>query len=551
MRDHELHRTSPVSPGDRRYPASDTGSRARGFCENTLAFVWQSQAPTRRPAVPRPSGPGAGRLPPGAPVNSWGMGRRLAQTRARAVLVLVSILLWAGAGCQRYEARPLDAAAVTEALTPPEAQALQVQAANLRHPILEPLKLDLQDGLSPAEVGVLAVLLNPSLRAARDQRALAEAQLLQARLLPNPELSFNFETPTGGDTEGTVNVFGLELAWDVTSLLSRGANVQGAQAHRAAVEMDVAWQEWQVAQNARTAVVKLVSLERQIALQEEVQALLQENVELTRKAVASGTRTAKDLSAAQAQARTAYTDLLDLRRQAVQQHFQLNRLLGLPPEPPVRLSPAVELPSSFQPPEVQTLLADLEQRRLDLVALRRGYDSQEATVRAAILNQFPRLSLGPTVGRDTDNVHTVGVGVAVDLPIFQHNQGRIAVEQATRRKLFDEYVNRVFETQSEVYVLLSRIRFLNEEIAAAREAEQDLQKLVEDYRTALAAGRVDILTYYAAWNDATSNRMRLIGLQEQLAQAIIDLESVTGLYDIPPTGSVSTSPSAPQENSPR
>jgi cobalt-zinc-cadmium efflux system outer membrane protein len=471
--------------------------------------------------------------------------------RAQAALVLVSLLLFAPAGCQRYQARPLDTAVVAEALTPPGAPALQVQAESLRHPILEPLKLDLQDGLSPEEAGVLAVLLNPSLRAMRDERALADAQLLQAGLLPNPELSFDFETPIGGDTAGTVNAFGLGLTWDVTALLPHRANVQAAQARRAAVEMDVAWQEWQMAQNARTAVFKLVSLEKQIALQEEMRRLLEENVEVMRKAVASGTRTAKDLSAAQAEARKAYADLLDLRRQAARQHLQLNRLLGLSPEPPVRLSEGVELPSSFQPPDAEGLLADLEQRRLDLVALRRGYDSQEAAVRAAVLNQFPRLSLGPTVGRDVENVDTAGFGIAMDLPIFQHNQGHIAVEQATRQRLFDEYVNRVFETQSDVYMLLARIRFLNEQIGAGREAEPDLQKLVEDYRMALAAGRVDILTYYAAWNDATSNRMRLIVLQEQLAQAIVDLESTTGMYRIPPADSVILSPAAPQENPPR
>jgi cobalt-zinc-cadmium efflux system outer membrane protein len=338
------------------------------------------------------------------------------------------------------------------------------------------------------------------------------------------------------------------LTWDVTSLLPHRANVQAAQAHRAAVEMDVAWQEWQVAQSARTAVFQRASLEKQMALQEETRRLLEENVELIQKAVASGTRTAKDLSAARAEARKAYADLLDLRKQAAQQHLQLNRLLGLPPEPPVPLSATIELPSSFLPPDAQELLVDVEQRRLDLVALRRGYDSQEAAVRAAILNQFPRLSVGPTVGRDTENVDTAGFGITVDLPIFQHNQGNIAVEQATRQRLFDEYVNRVFETQSEVHVLLSRIRFLNEEIRAAREAEPDLQKLVEDYRTALAAGRVDILTYYAAWNDATSNRMKLIVLQEQLAQAIIDLESMTGLYHIQPADKASLSPPVPQEN---
>jgi outer membrane protein TolC len=417
-------------------------------------------------------------------------------------------------------------------MSPPATAQVRILAAEIRHPILQPVRLDPAEGLSPDAAGVLAVLLNPSLRAVRDQRALADAQLLQAELLPDPEFSYDLERPVGGDTAGTVNGFGLALSWNAASLIARSAQAQGAKGHRAAVETDVAWQEWQVAQAARTAVFQLAGLQSQIALQEQTREHLADNLDLIRKAVASGTMTAKELSAAESASRQAYATLLDLKKQAEQQRLQVNRLLGLPPQSPVRLSDRIELPVSFKPPTPEEVLADLEQRRLDLVALRHGYDSQEAAVRAAVLNQFPRLRIGPTVGRDVENVDTVGFGLAVDLPIFNRNRGGIAVEQATRQKLFDEYMNRVFETQSDVYMLLSRIRFLNEEIAAAQQAEPLLQKLEENYRAALSAGRADILTYYAAWDNLTANRMKLIVLKGQLAGAVVALESATGRYRI-------------------
>jgi len=476
------------------------------------------------------------------PTGSW----TLKSGRLPAVVLLLIV-----AGCQQYRPLPLDSAAVEQALTPPGPEALRVRAETLEHPILEPLELNLQDGVSPDEAAVLAVLLNPSLRAARDERALAAAQLIRAGLLPNPELSLDFEMPTGGDTEGTVNAFGLGLSWNVLSLLTRPANVDQADAHRAAVEMDVAWQEWQVARNARAAVFQLVSLNRQIALQEETRRRSKESLVLFREAIASGARTVKDLSAAQVESRKADAALLGLRKQAGQQRLQLNRLLGLPPEHQVPLSDAVELPSSFAAPAASELLDSLEQRRLDLIALRRGYDSQEATVRSTILSQFPRLSLGPTVGRDIENVDTAGFGLSVDLPVFRHNKGVIAVEQATRQKLFDEYASRVFETRSDVEMLLSRIQFLNEEIAAGREAEPQLRSLVEEYHKALAAGSIDILTYLAAWNDMTSSHMNLLSLQEQLAQAIVDLEAATGLYHIRSADPKSASMAAPQEDTSR
>lgn len=430
----------------------------------------------------------------------------------------------------------MDSAAVARALMLPDADALRVRAATLEHAILEPVQLDIQDGLSPDEAAVLAVLLNPSLRAMRDERMLGDAQLLQAGLLPDPELTFDFETPTGGDTRGTVRAFGLGLTWDVASLIHRSADVQKADAHRSAIAMDVAWQEWQAAQSAKNAVFQLRSLNGQVALQEQIRGHLDENVKTIRNAVASGARTAKDLSAAEAAARKASAMLLDLQREAAHQELQLHRSLGLPPDRRVSLSPTVELPASFAPPAARELLAGLEQRRLDLIALRRGYDSQEAAVRAAILRQFPRFSIGPTVGRDIENVDTAGFALTIGLPIFDRNRGRIAAERATRQKLFDEYVSRLFAIRSDVEMLLSRILFLNEQISAARQAEPELQKLAEDYHTALAAGRVDILTYYAAWSKVMDNRMNMIVLQGRLAEAIVGLESATGIYRIASPG---------------
>jgi outer membrane protein, heavy metal efflux system len=440
--------------------------------------------------------------------------------------------VWFG-GCQSYHPKPLSNAAVEQALRTPEAGVLQVRAAELRHPILRPIRLDPTKALSPDEAAVLAVLLNPSLRAARDQRALANAQLLQAGLLPNPELTYSFEVPNGGDTTGTVDAFGIELSWEATSLITHKTKQNMAETRQAAVDMDVAWQEWQVAQAAKAVVYQLVSLQRQAALAEQAEQQMDRNVALVRKAVRRGVLMPKELAAPETARKGPGGAPIQLSQEAGQQRLQLNRLLGLVAATRVELKPDIQLPSRFNPPTSQVLLKDLERRRLDLIALRHGYDSQEAAVRAAILNQFPKVSIGPTVGRDVENVNTVGFALSISLPIFDRNQGAIAVEKATRRKLFDEYVNRIFETRSDIEMILMRIRYLNRQIAAAAQAQTDLQKLVDEYRKALDGGRVDALTFYAAWNDSSDSRMKLLALKGQLAQAVVALELAAGMYEIP------------------
>ena len=59
-------------------------------------------------------------------------------------------------------------------------------------------------------------------------------------------------------------------------------------------------------------------------------------------------------------------------------------------------------------------------------------------MRAAVLAQFPRVNIGFSQLRDTTNVVTSGFGVTIDLPVFDRNQGHIAIERATRKQLFDE-----------------------------------------------------------------------------------------------------------------
>jgi outer membrane protein, heavy metal efflux system len=164
-------------------------------------------------------------------------------------------------GCQTYRPMVLDDATVEKSLSVPPAEALQVRVETLRHPLIPPMTLDLRNGLSPDEAAVLAVVLNPTLRTARDKRGVATAQLLQAGLLPNPQLTYSTDFPTGGTAAGTVAAFGVGLNWAATELISLSARREAASQHSFSVVLDVAWQEWQTAEGAKTAVYDLVSLE--------------------------------------------------------------------------------------------------------------------------------------------------------------------------------------------------------------------------------------------------------------------------------------------------
>ncbi len=460
----------------------------------------------------------------------------------RPLIFGFAVCIGIAAGCSTYEKQPLNDAAVRGRLGPPLDQDLRTQAEQIKHPLLNPVELHPEEGLTPDEAAIVAVLVNPSLRAQCAHRTEAEAQLIKAGILPNPQFTANYDIVTGGTTAGTINAYGFGASWDFTSLISHDTKVDAARQTLAAANLDVAWQEWQTAEAAKTAVYDLLSLGAQLLVAKDVDQRLQENLRLIQQAVDQHMKTAIDLAAAEAAARDARAVVLQANRDIEHQRLMLNHALGMPPEVKVHIRAGVDLPSRFDPPTMDELLAGLESRRLDLLGLKRGYDSQELTLRAAVLDQFPRINLGFNRASDTTNVHTIGPAVTIDVPIFDRNQGNIAAEKATRQRLFDEYIGRVFDARADIATALEDIRAINEQIIDAQSAVPNLQHLVDVYRDAVDHGNADVLSYYEAWNNLAAKNLAILKLKQQLADNRVALEIAAGRYfpDATPPGTKPT-----------
>ena len=439
----------------------------------------------------------------------------------------LAILLLIG-GCARYERKPLTAQSALAALTWPDDAALQAAASKVRHPRLPPVTIDFERGLTPDAAGVVAVVANPTLRALRDQRGLADAQLLQAGLLPNPQLDISFDPISGGNTLGTYNAYSIGLSWEVTALLVHEAKVASARAANQAAQLDVAWQEWQYAQAARKAAYDLLAQRRQLEVAREIEQRLSQNADVLRRAVEQHERTVVDLAAAEAASQKAHADALVAEHDAAQSQLTLNQAMGLPGGARVLLREPAAPPAAPTDQTLAALTRDIPEQRLDLLALRQGYESQEQTLRAAVLAQFPKILLGFHQASDTTNVHTTGVGATIDLPIFDQNQAVIATETATRQKLFDEYAARLFEARAAVAQASLDLRSLTAQIAAARLAIAAQQKLVDLYQQAAAQHNVDVVSLYTVMSDLGQRQIDLLKLQQLLIDNRLALELAVG-----------------------
>jgi outer membrane protein TolC len=210
--------------------------------------------------------------------------------------------------------------------------------------------------------------------------------------------------------------------------------------------------------------------------------------------------------------------------------------LGLPPDHDVLLQTDMVPPAWQDLPPATQLLDRLTARRLDLVALKMGYASQEAKVRAAVKAQFPRIHIGFAEARDTGNVITTGFSVSLDLPFFDRNQGRIALERATRQELFDDYIARLFDARATVFRLRTGIDAVAAQVRALEATLPMLERLAQTYETAVQEGNADLLSYYNVRNTLASKRIDILQRRQRLNDLGIALEIAMGQYVSEPRG---------------
>ena len=433
-------------------------------------------------------------------------------------------------GCATYHNLPLTQDTVSKKLKLPSLEAIRIEARSIHHPILKPVEFNIRDGLSPDEAAILAVIANPSLRAMRDQRGLAAAQLLQAGILPNPQFSSSLDVPTGGNTQDTINAFGLGLGWDITSLITRGAKQEMARRHAQSVDLDIAWKEWQVAQSARLNVYRLVFTEKELILAKHIVKQRKENLTAIQRGFSIEAVTGLELDAAKKAYQQALNRVLVLESEQEHERHALNQVLGIPPESKLVLQRDIRLLLWKNLPTPQKIMDGLEDRRLDLLALKKGYESQEAQVRAAILSQFPKINIGLNYARDVSNVITTGFAAAIDLPFFDRNQGQIAGKRASRKQLFDEYIARVFEAHSKIASIFGDMRFLKKQIEATEQSFRISRHLLETYQKALEEGNADILVYNTAREETDNLQLKILQLNRNLSDMGIAFEIVAGKY---------------------
>ncbi|WP_246641542.1 TolC family protein [Paraburkholderia edwinii] len=454
-------------------------------------------------------------------------GRFAATAYAFACSTGVALLL---AGCTWYRPQPL--ATSNTLTTPAQLASMQIDPAAMPLPALAAHRFDPSNGLDIEEVAMLAVANNPDLKLARDDLGIAQAQAFSAGLLPDPQLSVSSDYP---GQLGFDRAFSYGLSMDVMAVVTRDANKRSADATVQKIDLGLLWQEWQVIAQAKQLFVKARFQDVALPLLDRQRELARERYERIAHAAQAHNATHDSVAAALIASNDARKQDDDMQRAREQTRHDLNALLGLAPDVELTLTGSDRV---TPPPDesIDAALTQLPARRPDLIALRAGYEAQEQKYRAAVLNQFPSLSVGFVRARDTSEIYTSGFQINLSLPIFNRNRGNVAIEQATRQRLSDEYQTRLNTAYGDIVHLRADSALLAAQLSTSEHALPELEQAAQRARQAYAAHDIVFGQYVDAQTAMLTRRVDVATLDEALAEQRIGLQALLGSA-IPDPGS--------------
>lgn len=372
--------------------------------------------------------------------------------------------------------------------------------------------------LSLAEAIELAVTANPGLRSARQDIDIADANRLQAGLLPNPELALLREGMDKGTRTQTVQVSQrLELGG------KRAARVALAEGERRLATQDVAIALADLRANVVTAYFDALTAQERLDLAEASLQLAQKVTLAATRRVAAGRISPVEQSrseVAEAGARLEVAQAvsaLGLARQRLLAQWAGTGML----QRPLEKAPADDVPL----PPLETLKRQLD----DSPQLRRAHeqvDREQTRVRFERAQRIPDVSV--TLGNKRDDEigrNQAVIGLSVPLPLFNRNQGSelAALRQLEKARIdLDGERLRVTQALSEAY---QRARLAQEEVSSLkRDILPAAQRAYEASVTGFELGKFSFLDVIDAQRTLFQTRAQYLRALAERYRSGADIE---------------------------
>jgi cobalt-zinc-cadmium efflux system outer membrane protein len=376
-----------------------------------------------------------------------------------------------------------------------------------------------RDSWDLSALTLVALYYQPALAEARAQWAAVEATKITAGERPNPTVGF---TPTYDTTTPPPWILGLTWDIPIETAGKRVKRIAQAEHLSEAAKWDFVGTAWKTRSNVRAALLALYTARETESLLARQEAAQSNVLRLLEGQLAAGAVSSYEVTQARVALTTTRLARLDATSQSTQARVQLAGALGLP----LRALDGVQFSFAGLDQFPQNLTAPEVRRgailnRADVRGALADYAASQSALQLEIAKQYPDLHLGPGYELDqTDNKWSLGV--SLDLPILNHNQGPVAEAMANRAAAAAHFLTVQTTAITEIDSALAGYDAALKKSATVKMLLDDMRKQLDSVHAQAQAGEAEPLTLANAEVEyatgAQSQLDALVKAQEALGQ---------------------------------
>jgi cobalt-zinc-cadmium efflux system outer membrane protein len=410
----------------------------------------------------------------------------------------LAIILFAGfSGCARFQPHPIS----------PAESAAQLDARSLNDSAFKTFlekNLHTQFTSWPLKrwdfetLNLAALFYHPSLDVARAQWRTSEGGETTAAQRPNPNLNVapGYDVSASGGLTPWFPAVNLDIPIE-TMGKRRYRKAQAAHLSESS-RLNIITAAWQVRANLRASLIDFTAArEREKLLQNQL-AVQKQIVKSLEQQLLAGAVTASELTLVRIALGKIQLDLTDARRQSADARGRVADAIGVS----VKALRDVELAYDLKAiPRAAASLTSSEARnqalrgRADILASLADYAATQSALQLEIAKQYPDIHLGPGYQYDQGE-HKISLSIAVDLPVFNQNQGPIAEAEGKRAEAAARFNALQAKTLGDIDRALVTYRVTRENLSTLESlasAQKKQYAAVQAQMNAGAAAKTDLL----------------------------------------------------------
>ncbi|MGA0556576.1 TolC family protein [Larkinella sp. VNQ87] len=282
----------------------------------------------------------------------------------------------------------------------------------------------------------------------------------------------------------------------------------------------------------RTTFYDLYYAQQALSVYEQEIGTLQQTVTLFQQQYDKGNIALKDLTRLKAYLFNLTTERQQLLRKLTDDQADLAVLLNASPS--VTFQPVLENISALQPAVGQLNLNDLyklaEENRYDLKAFRDQAIQEKQNLSLQKAMAVPDLSLQATYDRNAGYIpNYVGVGVGINLPVFNKNQGNIraaAVRVQSSQQATDAYT---IQVESDVRRAFQKVQQTDQLYRTFdQQFNGDFGRLIQGVTTNYRKQNIDVVEFLDFFDSYKSSQIQYNQLQNDRMQSLEELNFAVG-----------------------